>query len=124
MVGGGAWGALAGERIRLPRGIGWALTMLGVVVAWVFFRATSMRSAADVLAAMAGLKGVSGAGRLPVAPVLAGFILGGLLWVNLLPNSWQVKLEPKMRYALVLGVLLGAALLALSRPSPFLYFQF
>ena len=29
-----------------------------------------------------------------------------------------------MRYALVLGLLLGAALLALSKPSPFLYFQF
>jgi len=101
-----------------------ALTFLAAVVAWVFFRATSMRSAVDVLASMAGLKGVSGAGRLPVAPVLAGFILGGLLWVNLLPNSWQVKLEPKLRYALVLGLLLGAALLALSKPSPFLYFQF
>ena len=101
-----------------------ALTFLAAVVAWVFFRATSMRAALDVLASMVGLKGVSGAGRLPVAPVLAGFIVGGLLWVNLLPNSWQVKLEPKLRYALVLGLLFGAALLALSRPSPFLYFQF
>jgi hypothetical protein len=73
---------------------------------------------------MAGLKGVNGAGQLPVAPVLAGFILGGLLWVNLLPNSWQIKPEPKLRYALVLGLLFGAALLALSKPSPFLYFQF
>ncbi len=37
------------------------LTFLAATVAWVFFRATSMRSAADVLAAMVGLKGVSGA---------------------------------------------------------------
>jgi D-alanyl-lipoteichoic acid acyltransferase DltB (MBOAT superfamily) len=100
------------------------LTFLAATLAWVFFRATSMRSALDVLAAMFGLKGVSGGGMLPLAPVLAGFIIGGLVWVNFLPNTWEIKPQPKLRYALVLGLLLGASLLALSKPSPFLYFQF
>jgi len=36
-----------------------AITLLAVVVAWVFFRATSIRSAFGVLASMSGLKGVA-----------------------------------------------------------------
>jgi hypothetical protein len=100
------------------------LTFVAATVAWVFFRATSMRSAADVLKAMAGFNGVGGEGVLRVAPILAAFIAGGLLWVNLLPNSWQIQPRPKLRYALLLGIVFAAALLALSKPSPFLYVQF
>ena len=100
------------------------LTFLAATVAWVFFRASSLRAAADVLAAMAGLKGVSGEGILRVVPLLAAFIVGGLLWVNLLPNTWEIQPRPKLRYALLLGILLAASLLALSKPSPFLYVQF
>ena len=100
------------------------LTFVAATVAWVFFRASSMRAAADVLAAMVGLKGVSGEGILRVAPLLAAFIVGGLLWVNLLPNTWEIQPRPKLRYALLLGIVLAASLLALSKPSPFLYVQF
>jgi D-alanyl-lipoteichoic acid acyltransferase DltB (MBOAT superfamily) len=100
------------------------LTFIAATVAWVFFRASSMRAAADVLAAMVGLKGVSGEGILRVAPLLAAFIVGGLLWVNLLPNTWEIQPRPKLRYALLLGIVLAASLLALSKPSPFLYVQF
>jgi D-alanyl-lipoteichoic acid acyltransferase DltB (MBOAT superfamily) len=100
------------------------LTFIAATVAWVFFRASSMRAAADVLAAMVGLKGVSGEGVLRVAPLLAAFIVGGLLWVNLLPNTWEIQPRPKLRYALLLGIVLAASLLALSKPSPFLYVQF
>lgn len=100
------------------------LTFLAATVAWVFFRASSLRGAGNVLEAMIGLHGVSGAGMLRVAPALAALIAGGLLWVNLLPNSWQIQPRPKLRYALLLGILLAASLLALSKPSPFLYVQF
>ena len=100
------------------------LTFVAATVAWVFFRASSMRAAADVLAAMVGLRGVSGEGILRVAPILAAFIVGGLLWVNLLPNTWEIQPRPKLRYALLLGIVLAASLLALSKPSPFLYVQF
>ena len=100
------------------------LTFVAATVAWVFFRASSLRAAVDVLKAMLGLNGVSGEGILRVAPVLAAFIVGGLLWVNLLPNTWQIQPRPKLRYALLLGILLAASLLALSKPSPFLYVQF
>jgi D-alanyl-lipoteichoic acid acyltransferase DltB (MBOAT superfamily) len=100
------------------------LTFLAAVVAWVFFRASSLRGAKNVLESMVGLQGVSGEGILPVAPLLAAFIAGGLLWVNLLPNTWEIQPRPKLRYALILGILLAASLLALSKPSPFLYVQF
>ena len=73
---------------------------------------------------MVGLNGVSGEGILRVVPILAAFIVGGLLWVNLLPNSWEIHPRPKLRYAFVLGILLAVALLTLSKPSAFLYVQF
>ena len=100
------------------------LTFVAAVVAWVFFRATSMSEAFSVLGSMIGLNGIKGGKLLPLAPVLLAFIVAGLLWVNFAPNSWEIKAQPKLRYALVLGILLGASLLALSTPSPFLYFQF
>ncbi|MCA1941419.1 MAG: MBOAT family protein [Caenispirillum bisanense] len=53
------WRAVAGER-RPLRGIGgWMLTMLAVVVAWVFFRAESFAGAWTLLGGMAGLNGVA-----------------------------------------------------------------
>jgi alginate O-acetyltransferase complex protein AlgI len=100
------------------------LTFLAATVAWVFFRASSLRAAKNVFEAMLGLQGVSGEGIRTVAPLLAAFIAGGLLWVNLLPNTWEIQPRPRLRYALLLGILLAASLLALSKPSPFLYVQF
>jgi alginate O-acetyltransferase complex protein AlgI len=100
------------------------LTFVAATVAWVFFRASSLRAAKDVLESMVGLQGVNGAGTLKVAPLLAAFIVGGLLWVNLLPNTWEIQPRPKLRYALLLGIVFAAGLLALSKPSPFLYVQF
>ena len=100
------------------------LTFVAATVAWVFFRASSLRAAKDVLESMVGLQGVSGEGIRTVAPLLAAFIVGGLLWVNLLPNTWEIHPRPKLRYALLLGIVFAAGLLALSKPSPFLYVQF
>lgn len=100
------------------------LTFAAAVLAWVFFRAASVRAALKILASMVGLRGVSGEETLGVAPLFAAFIVGGLLWVNLLPNTWQITPRPRLRYAVLLGVLLAASLLALSKRSPFLYVQF
>ena len=100
------------------------LTFAAAVLAWVFFRAASVRAALKILASMVSLRGVSGEETLGVAPLFAAFIVGGLLWVNLLPNTWQITPRPRLRYAVLLGVLLAASLLALSKRSPFLYVQF
>ena len=93
-----------------------------MVVAWVFFKAATVREAVDVLAGMAGLRGLHGSVR--VAPLMLAMILGGLLWVNAVPNTWDLKLKPNLGLALACGLLLGAAVLTIATPSPFLYFQF
>jgi alginate O-acetyltransferase complex protein AlgI len=98
------------------------LTFLAVVVAWVFFKAANVREAMDVLAGMAGLRGLHGSVR--AAPLTLAMILGGLLWVNAVPNTWDLKLKPNLGLALACGLLLGAAVLTIATPSPFLYFQF
>ncbi|OPZ43291.1 MAG: hypothetical protein BWY94_01912 [Actinobacteria bacterium ADurb.BinA094] len=94
-----------------------ALTLLAAVIAWVFFRADSMRTAVDVLAAMLGLNDVRGESLLRLAPALVALILFGLLWVNPMPNSWQVEPRPRARYALALGLLAGCSLLTPTRPA-------
>jgi alginate O-acetyltransferase complex protein AlgI len=102
------------------------LTFVAIVVAWVFFRASSMSVAFNVLKAMAGLRGVE---TLYGAKTLIGWnltllIFAALAWVNVVPNTWETRVQPKIRYGIVFGLLLGAAFLTLSNPSPFLYLQF
>ncbi|MEZ5125921.1 MAG: MBOAT family O-acyltransferase [Thermoleophilia bacterium] len=99
------------------------VTFACAVVAWVFFRAASVGDALGVLRAMLGLNGVVG-GRLTLAPVFVALVVGGLVWVNAAPNTWQLKPTSSIRCAVLLGVLLGASILALGKPSAFLYFQF
>jgi alginate O-acetyltransferase complex protein AlgI len=99
------------------------ITFVAVVVAWVFFRASSMSQAWDVLAAMAGARGL-GAGMASIAPAMIALIVAGLVWVNVAPNTWEVQLKPRPAWALACGLLLGAAVLTIAAPSPFLYFQF
>jgi len=132
------WGLLHGfyqsvhvlaRRVRLTPRNAWVnrfLTFVAVVVAWVFFRAPSLGVAVNVLKAMVGLNGVESVYH---ARVLIGWnftllIAAALVWVNVMPNTWEIKVQPRLRYGLVFGLLLGAAVLTLSNPSPFLYLQF
>ncbi|MEQ1620157.1 MAG: MBOAT family O-acyltransferase [Methylococcales bacterium] len=74
---------------------GWLLTMLLVIIAWVFFRATSFSSALTILNAMANIQSVTSLnaihpmlwnlGLAPDLGLLFCLILGGLAF--LLPNS-------------------------------------
>ena len=101
------------------------ITFVAVVVAWVFFRAPTLGVAADVLSAMAGGHGLSpidASARVPLA--LLAMVAAGLLWVNVAPNSWEVDMRPRLSWALAFGLVLGAAILTIAQPSPFLYFQF
>jgi len=110
------WGALHGAALavahgwratgrRLPRGLGWALTTLFVVAAWVPFRAADLGAAAALWRGLAGLNGLGlpdlgplgDAARrlgLPVVatgfrpPALAAMLLAGLVAL-VAPTSQQ-----------------------------------
>lgn len=150
------WSALRG-RIGGPAGrievvAGSLLTFFAVVIAWVFFRATSFQGATTMLSGMAGLN----AGGSSTASVFAGTrdaLIQTWTWcvalftvTTLLPNSQQFVarwvsdrpsigvevrdtgaatwVRPGAGLALALGGLAALALMNLSRPSEFLYFNF
>lgn len=152
------WGALHGFAVglhrlwarmgmRMPAILAWPLTFLFVHCCWVFFRATSMDRAWEILAAMTGANGfyVSAniAERLGLAanwvmPVdasflykfqMVNFLLVWLLVAMFARNTLQLA-EGKKRFGPVALVftaftLLYAWFVAIeNRPSEFLYFNF
>ena len=117
----GAW-TRAG--LRMPRGLGWGLTLLFVVLAWVLFRAPDFGTALRVYAGMLGLEGV-GHVRVEAWPVL--MLAAGVALVG--PTSQGFALERVRARPWVAGVagaaLAGLLLLAGGRvPNEFIYFQF
>jgi alginate O-acetyltransferase complex protein AlgI len=153
-----AWGALhglylviahlwsqAGLRLRTFVGktaapfAGWALTMLAVIIAWVFFRATTVDGAASILAGMAGANGAD-------ANILGAFLADPRLWgigspivaafaAIALPNSmWMIRqaerlfTENRRAFTLGAGAIAGVgsvlALIFIGAQNEFLYFQF
>jgi hypothetical protein len=106
-----AWGGLHGfyllvnhawrglTKFKLPWPIGGAITLLAVIVAWVFFRASDFTGAANILAGMAGLHGKGD----PITGVAKGtgivIALVFLLATLILPNSQQIM----RRFGPVLG---------------------
>jgi hypothetical protein len=85
-----------------------------------------LTSAGQVLGAMAGLHGIEAPGRLvSVLGTSFALLVGALLvFVNVSPNTWQVRLVPTVRSGLAFGLALGGAVLAITAASPFLYYQF
>ncbi|HEY0315233.1 MAG TPA: MBOAT family protein [Sphingomonas sp.] len=129
----------AGGGGRIGAVLGWLLTMLAVLIAWVFFRAASIAEAIAMLRAMAG--------HAPAVDFLAGRAIDWLplaalgLFAAVLPNSQQVimgRIAPAIERArasgggtiwLALGIglvlLVWLALVAASREnSAFIYFNF
>lgn len=134
--------------------LGNVLTIVAVLVALVPFRAPDMAVALTLWRDMAGLDGVAAAPLVwPVLPGLgasgfAGAIIGGLLFVYLLPNSTQLlarfepalasaswvkvsppvlafALRPSLRWGVAGGVLLVLGLAFISRgTASFVYFGF
>ena len=100
----------AAQQARLtPPGV-WLnrlITFVAVVAAWVVFRAPNLSVAGRVLGAMVGLQGVDSLARLrsQVGIGLAAAIVALLVFVNSAPNTWEVTLRPRRRYAVVLGLL-------------------
>ena len=132
-----AWGGLHGTAlavnhvwektgIRLPRVLGWALTLVFVMACWVLFRSPSFGQAGSMLLSMAG---ASGLGHLELDNEHWVALLGGA-GVALLGIPSQdialAKLQPHPWLAIPVGacavwlvLLIGGRL-----PNTFIYFQF
>jgi alginate O-acetyltransferase complex protein AlgI len=133
-----AWRDVAGRfGIVLPRGIGWLLTALIVLLAWVPFRADTFAASIAVWRGMLGFDGIGwshgsslGAAAMWIALLLA-VALGAPNTQQLLPRRWNdvahswLSWRPRMLWATVMGCLFGSAVAAsLTKASYFLYFRF
>jgi alginate O-acetyltransferase complex protein AlgI len=97
-----------------------------VCSAFVIFRSPSLSVAGDVLSSMVGLHGVDPAVRLQaLLPMKFVLLLAALLaFVNLAPNTWQIRIRPRILYGLATGLAAAIAVMTISQPHPFIYFQF
>jgi alginate O-acetyltransferase complex protein AlgI len=128
------WGAYHGLLLSLYRKFGsrWDLlpaafrqlaTFVLVVVGWVFFRATDLGMASWILATMfLPTAGQVGADLMLVTPMLCF----AAWWAMLGPNVFELRDQLGWRRRAVWAAQLAAclAIIAGSRASPFLYFQF
>jgi D-alanyl-lipoteichoic acid acyltransferase DltB (MBOAT superfamily) len=108
----------------LPRALGWALTLLFVMVAWVVFRAADFATAASVLRSMAGANGLG------PAALEDGWLLAFGSGVALLGMSshriLRAHFQPRWWVAVpAAGVLVFVLLMIGGSPqNEFIYFQF
>jgi alginate O-acetyltransferase complex protein AlgI len=137
------WGAMHGillgsERMlgkqpiynMLPRGLRIVATFVLVLIAWVFFRATTFGGALDYLGSMFGLVAVPGTARLldgllysPYS-LLSMALAAVIVWRAPQTWDWTRQMGPAKVVAVV-GVFLGAvAVLSMQSYNPFIYFNF
>ena len=131
---------------RLPRALGWGLTLICVLVSFVYFRAANMAQAHEILSAMFSpakfilpnwLAGTAEALHLPwttldlfsegsfsVRMALWIFILGLLSLLMANPAKDYAGLKPSFPLALATAFMGWMALAWLDEPRSFLYFQF
>ncbi len=103
------------------------LTFMAITAAFVVFRAPDLSVAGEILLAMTGLNGITGADAsvlLPLEFLLLVAIL--LVFVNVAPNTWEVRenVKPRVRYGLAMGAAAAVAVMTIAAPQPFIYFQF
>ncbi len=103
-----------------------AVTFLLVCAAFVIFRAPSLGVAGEVLSSMAGLHGLDSAAQLAaLVPVDFALLMAALLvFVHAAPNTWQIRLRPRVWPGVAAGVAAALAVMTIAQPHPFLYFQF
>jgi hypothetical protein len=102
------------------------VTFICVVAAFVVFRSNGLHSAGDILGSMIGLGGIE-PGSAVSALLNTRFALtiaALLVFVNVVPNTWELRFNGSFTRGLGYGLLFGSAILAIAGPSPFLYYQF
>jgi alginate O-acetyltransferase complex protein AlgI len=116
---------LSGRGITAHVHVGQVVTFLLVVVGWVFFRSTDVAMAGHMLESMF----TPTAGDLPTgSDKFAGLIVAAAILSTVGPNVFEYHRNFRASFGqlLVAAIALGTsvALIAGSRDSPFLYFQF
>ncbi len=107
----------------MPKLVGWAITMLFVLVGWVAFRAASFGIANSILMSLTGAGGVGGALQ-PVTLLIASALASALI-----PSAHEIKnglSNPHPVLAAAGAVLAVYCLLEVGQGAPvsFIYFQF
>ena len=108
---------------RMPRLMAQLVMFFLVVVGWTFFRATDFGMAWALLGKMFAPAQGAMVGNAPLALLALSL---AALWGMAGPNAWELRHEWRLPHRVALGLAFGAALavIAGSRNSPFLYFQF
>jgi alginate O-acetyltransferase complex protein AlgI len=103
-----------------------AVTFLCAVAAFVIFRSPNLHVAGSILSSMAGFGGVESLAR--IHALLPGRYLVALaallLFVQVAPNTWEIRGRPRFGYGLAIGVAAAVAIMTIAQPHPFIYFQF
>jgi len=103
-----------------------ATTFLLVCAAFVIFRSPSLGVAGEVLSSMAGLHGLDGPAQLAaLVPLDFALLMAALLvFVHTAPNTWQIRVRPRLWQGSMAGIAAALAVMTIAQPHPFLYFQF
>jgi len=103
-----------------------AITFLYVVAAFVIFRAPNLHVAGTILWRMLGTAGIESWSTMQAfLPLRFVVLLGALLvFAQFAPNTWELKLKPRLVYGLATGVAAAVAVMSIAVPHPFIYFQF
>jgi alginate O-acetyltransferase complex protein AlgI len=101
-------------------------TFLLVCAAFLIFRSPTLGVAGEVLASMAGLHGLDSRSQLAaLVPMNFALLVAALLvFVHVAPNTSQIRLRPYVWQGMATGVAAALAVMTISEPHPFLYFQF
>ena len=102
------------------------VTFLYVVAAFVIFRAPNLHVAGTILWRMLGTAGVESWSTLQafMPGRFVVLLLGLLVFAQFAPNTWELKLKPRLVYGLATGLAAAVAVMSIAVPHPFIYFQF
>jgi alginate O-acetyltransferase complex protein AlgI len=102
------------------------ITFLLVCAAFVIFRSPTLGVAGDVLSSMLGLHGLDASAHLrALLPLKFALLMAALLvFVNVAPNTWQIRVRPRLWQGMAVGIAAAIAVMTISQPHPFIYFQF
>jgi alginate O-acetyltransferase complex protein AlgI len=106
---------------RLPTYAARLITFGLVSLGWVLFRADSVHLARNIYFQLFGFEGL-GHATILYRQVLV--LIAAAAITQVLPNTWEIRLQASPKLAYVLAVVFLFCILYLGKTSPFLYFQF